>query len=111
LLGERCALVEHGVDALADGAHAPAFDARHFGVEFPLVGLSQWQQLTKMRPAQLSPQRGHNCLVRKRLGELHHAAEVFVGEAAAKLGDQLSRHRVGDAVDLSHSSTKQLACY
>jgi hypothetical protein len=46
-----------------------------------------------MRPAQLSPQCGDNCFIRECLSELHHAAQVFVGEAAAKLGYQLSRHR------------------
>jgi hypothetical protein len=46
-----------------------------------------------MRPAQLSPQCGDNCLIRESLGELHHATQVFVREAAAKLGHQLSRHR------------------
>jgi hypothetical protein len=46
-----------------------------------------------MRPTQLSPQCGDNCLIRECLSELHHAAQVFVGEAAAKLGYQLSRHR------------------
>ena len=46
-----------------------------------------------MRPAQLSPQCGDNCLIRERLGELHHAAQVFVREATSELGHQLSRHR------------------
>ena len=41
LLGERGAFVKHGIDALAEGTHAPAFDTRHFGVELSLVGLGQ----------------------------------------------------------------------
>jgi hypothetical protein len=67
---------------------------RHISaVELPLQWSLQWQQLAKVGPAQVSPQRGDNRLVRERFGELDHAAQVLFLEATAKLGGQLSRQR------------------
>jgi len=72
------------------GAHAPAFDAAHFGIKVALVGLVQRQQGQKVAPAQLSQQCHDHLFVRVGLGELHHAAQVFLGKTASVLQHQLS---------------------
>jgi hypothetical protein len=46
-----------------------------------------------MGPAQLSPQRGDNSVVRERFGKPDHVPKALVGEAVAELRAQLSPQR------------------
>lgn len=56
LFGQRRALVQHRVDALAQCPHAPAFGARHLRVVVPLERIFQRDQGDEVRPAQFSYQ-------------------------------------------------------
>jgi hypothetical protein len=51
-------------------------------------------------PAQLSPQRGDNCFIRKRFRKLHHPVEILLFKASTKFTDQLSRQRGDNLVSV-----------
>ena len=56
LLGNSGALVEHGVDLVAQGAGAPALNAAHLGVEVALECIRQRENVPKVGPTQLCTQ-------------------------------------------------------
>lgn len=90
LARERGALVAHAADLVPQRTHAPSFGPAHLSVELALQGRFQRQQRQEVRPAQFSQQRYDNPLVRKDLGELDHAAQVFLAKARAVFEAQLS---------------------
>ena len=94
IAGQRQAFIELGVDAAAQRAGAPALDARHAGVVLALHGVLERNQHDEMRPAQFPGRRDDQGLVGKRGGELHHAPQVLLREAAAIVLDQMpGQHR------------------
>lgn len=90
LARDRGAFVEQRTDALPQRANAPAFQLAHLCIEVARERVLDRQQCEKVRPAQMSHQRYDNLLGREHLGELHHAPEVFLFEAAAVVARQLS---------------------
>ena len=89
-LRQRRALEQHAADLLPQGAHVPALDTAHLGVEIPRQGLFDRQQLDEVTPAQLCRQRRHNLLVREALAELNGAIERAEAERLPELDRQFS---------------------
>lgn len=69
-----------------------ALRGRHLQVEVSLERVVDVDEGAAVRPAQLSTRCGDNCFIRESLGKAQHVAQVFLGEAPAVVGLQLSHH-------------------
>jgi len=87
-LRQRCTLEKHAADLLFKSACAPSFNTAHLRIEVTLQRVIEVNNLSKMGPAQLCPQCGHNLDVGEHFRKADHSEQVPRPEATAKLGPQ-----------------------
>jgi hypothetical protein len=92
-LRQRRALKQHAANLFFQRPRVPAFDAAHLGVEIAFERVFDVDQAFEMRPGQLSPQRGDNLFIGKRLRKADHVAQRLLGKPAPEFPFQLPPRR------------------
>jgi len=98
---DRRSLVEHALNLALERPGAPPLKPAHLSVELALKRVRKIDNLSEVRPGQLSTQRVDNLSIWKSLGKADHVEKIGAAESAAIFFTQSSTQRVDNLLAVS----------